>query len=437
MAARLADFLEKKSPPLADVSHTLATGRGAFSHRRALVANSLPEAIVKLREPAKAAPCGKSEPKIGFLFPGQGSQYAGRGRELYRAEPIFRTAVDECATILQPLLGHDLRETLFPDEGRRTLAEQEIHRTALTQPCIFTVEYALAKVWISWGVQPDLVIGHSIGEYVAAVIAGTFTLEHALQLLSIRARLMGELPSGAMLAVRMGADDLTLPEGLALAAANSPRLSGVSGPSELVAEYRQLLELQKVPCQVLQTSHAFHSAMMDPMLARFTADAAMVPAMPPSIRWISTCTGKPMDAATLADPGYWARQLREPVRFVDALTSAFADGPLILLEVGPGRALAPFAMQHPSRGNNPAIASLPTGGNDLSDLLAAVGELWKNGVAIDWQKFFAGQQRVRVHLPTYPFERQSYWIDRSQDPAPISPPAAALTVSPPPSPTPM
>ncbi len=413
MAKRLADHLASETPDLADVAYTLAIGRRAFPHRRAVVAADAATAIGKLREETKSATATATAPRVAFIFPGQGSQYMEMGREIYDSEPAFRAAVDECATLLRPLLHHDVRSTLFPSDHEYEAARRDINRTALTQPCIFVVEYALAKLWIAWGIKPALLIGHSIGEYVAAVLAGTFKLEHALQLLASRARLMQELPAGGMLAIRAGADQLTLPNSIEIAAINSPLLCTVSGPLPAVAAYQKELEAKEIGCRLLKTSHAFHSAMMEPMMMAFTDDAIMIPANAPEIPWISTCTGKAMDAATLADPSYWARQLRHTVRFSDALATAYADKDLIMLEVGPGQALAPFARQHPDRGTTPVISTLPSSSTDLSDFIAAAGELWKNGVTLDWPAVFQGQDRNRLRLPTYPFERQSYWIDNS------------------------
>ncbi|MEO7101054.1 MAG: amino acid adenylation domain-containing protein [Luteolibacter sp.] len=427
MARRLADYLEKETPDLADVSYTLATGRRHFSHRRTVVATGHADAIEKLRESGKSVSAPANPPQAAFLFPGQGSQYTGMGREIYDTEPAFRDAVDECAGLLLPLLSHDVRSTLYPSESEREAAERDINRTALTQPCIFVIEYALAKLWISWGIQPSLLIGHSIGEYVAAVLAGTFKLENALHLLANRARLMQDLPSGGMLAVRAGADTLTLPRGIDLAAVNSLQLCTVSGSHEAIAAFQKELEAKEIGCRLLKTSHAFHSAMMEPIVAVFTEDASRVPANAPAIPWISTYTGKLIDAATLANPGYWARQLRHTVHFTEALSTAFVDQDLAMLEVGPGRALAPFAIQHPDRRNTPVVSTLPTSSDDLGDLLSAVGEVWKNGLPLDWPAFFANQVRARLHLPTYPFERKSYWIDNSAEP--VASPEAIITSS--------
>jgi amino acid adenylation domain-containing protein len=429
MAVRLANHLEAENADLADVCYTLATGRRAFAHRRTVIAADSVEAIAKLREPGKSSVAATKPTRTAFLFPGQGSQYVDMSREIYDSEQVFRAALDECAMLLRPLLHHDIRSTLYPSENEREAALDDIHRTALTQPCIFAVEYALAKLWISWGVKPALLIGHSIGEYVAAVLAGSFKLEHALHLLATRARLMQDLPSGDMLAIRLGADQLTLPAGIDLAAENSPKLCTVSGSHEAISSYQKELEAEEIGCKLLKTSHAFHSAMMEPIVAAFREEAEMTPSSEPDIPWISTCTGAAIDASTLADPGYWARQLRHTVKFAGALSTAFAGPDLLMLEVGPGQALSHFTRQHPDRGEAPVVATLPSSSTDLIDLITAVGELWKRGWTPDWAAFFEGQDRARLHLPTYPFERKSYWIDRSAEaPAPI--PLAATPVVP-------
>lgn len=437
MAQRLADHLEKEAPDLADVSFTLATGRHHFSIRRAIVATDHADAIAKLRKVGKSVSAAANPAQVAFLFPGQGSQSIEMGREIYDSEPVFRAAIDECAVLLRPLISHDIRATLYPSEHEHEAAERDINLTVFTQPCIFAVEYALAQLWISWGIQPALLIGHSIGEYVAAVLSGTFKLENALHLLATRARLMQALPNGGMLAIRAGANTLTLPGGIELAAVNSPQLCTVSGARETIAAYQEELETNGIKSRVIQTSHAFHSEMMDPIVAPFTDDAAMTPANPPNIPWISTCTGKAIDAETLADSSYWARQLRQPVQFSEALTTAYKDSNLLMLEVGPGRVLSAFAMQHPNRKTTSVVSSLPSSEADLSDILAAVGELWKIGTSPDWNQFFTNQTRNRLRLPTYPFERKSYWIDNSESTPVLAPaPLEALPEIPPAAPIP-
>ncbi|MCP5532319.1 MAG: amino acid adenylation domain-containing protein [Akkermansiaceae bacterium] len=430
MSKRLADRIEAETPDLADVSLTLATGRKAFSHRRLVVAGDAADAVAALRDDFRDFEAPASERQVAFLFPGQGSQYVGMTRGLYDAEPVFRAAIDECARLLQPWIHRDIRSILYPSDHEVAAAEADIHKTVFTQPCIFAVEYSLAKLWMHWGVNPSLLIGHSIGEFVAAVIAGTFRLENALQLIATRGRLMQDLPGGSMLAVRADADSLELPEGVELAAVNSPGLCTLSGKDEAIVSYQKSLEDRGIQSRVLNTSHAFHSAAMEPITGTFAEDAAMVPANPPTLPWISTCTGKQIDAQTVADPNYWSRQLRQPVRFKDALETAIEQNPdLVFLEVGPGQALAQFARQHPARGNAPVVATLPKPDtDDLTSVLTAVGELWCHGVAPDWTAYFSGQTRAKLHLPTYPFERKSFWIDRSQEPeaAPAVPVNAPL-----------
>ncbi len=421
MASRLADHLEKENSDLAAVSYTLATGRRAFSHRRSIVAADIAEAVSKLRESSNSTTAAASPPQVAFLFPGQGSQYINMGRELYETEATFSNAINECATLLRPSLSHDIRLTLYPSsEQELAAAERDIHLTALTQPCIFAVEFALAKLWVSWGIQPSMLIGHSIGEYVAAVLAETLTLEHALQLLATRARLMQSLPSGSMLAVRSPIEALDLPETIDLAAINSDQLCTVSGTHEAIYAYQKNLEALEIGCRLLKTSHAFHSAMMEPIINTFTEDAAMIPINPPTISWISTATGQALDHAALSQPTYWSQQLRNTVQFAKALSTAYQEKEILLLEVGPGQALAPFARQHPSRGTRPVISTFPSSSNDLTDILSAVGQLWNHGVTIDWIMFFKSEKSNRLRLPTYPFERQSYWIDNSSEAIPTT-----------------
>jgi amino acid adenylation domain-containing protein len=436
MTHRLADHLDAHPElSISDVAYTLAVGRKRMAFRRAVVARDPRDAAAKLRAAASESPVQTPptarEPRIVFLFPGQGAQYVGMGAALYREHAVFRAAIDECAEGLRAHLRLDLRETLFPSEAQRADAEKRIDETWLTQPAIFAVEYACARLWMSRGVRPSLLIGHSIGEYVAAVLAETFTLPDALRLLALRAKLMMELPAGSMLAVRMSADEIAplLPEGVSVAAINSPKLCTVSGPTDAIQRLQAELEPKGILAKRLPTSHAFHSAMMDPMLAPFASAARTVTARAPAISWISTCTGEPMDEATLSDAAYWSRQIRQPVLFSRALERAFAQPGALLLEVGPGQALAQFARQHPARpAHVGVVATLPKpapGDEALDDFEQAWGLLWAHGFEADWESHFGARRRVA--LPTYPFERQRYWIDRSGEqtdaPARATPPA--------------
>ena len=422
MTANLAAHLEANPDlNLADVAFTLQNGRKIFAHRRAVVCSSVAEAVDRLRSlKPRSVFTGKAvaqEQAVVFLFPGQGAQYPHMGRELYDSEAIFRSEIDRCATILQGHLNLDLRKILYPEGSDKTTEEKQINETWLAQPAIFAVEYALARLWMSWGIKPSILIGHSIGEYVAAVLAETFTLENALGLLSVRARLMQALPSGSMLAVRMESDEVArlLPEGVSIAATNSQTLCVVSGPTNLIGKFQQELETKKVAVLPLNTSHAFHSAMMDPMLADFSTAVRKTPHQSPKLPWISTCTGNWMRPDELADGEYWSRQIRQTVRFAEAIELVIGDTQNIILEVGPGQTLSQMARQHAKKAAKAnVIASLgPAGeeGRDFSSILAALGRLWTAGVGVNWAAFSAAEKRKRITLPTYPFERKRFWIE--------------------------
>ena len=422
MRHNLAERLAKDEHlDLADVAFTLQQGRKSFGYRSVTAASNreqLMNALYAEHEMSnrKAA---ATETKVVFMFPGQGSQYVDMGKELYESEQVFRREVDRCAEILRGHLGQDIRDVLYPkEEAARTEAEKLIHETAITQPAIFTVEFALAKLWQSWGIQPNVLIGHSIGEYVCAVLAGTFTLEDALALLATRAKLMASLPSGSMLGVRLGAKDIEpmLPSDISIAAANSSKLSTLSGPTDKLTAFKAELESKKVACRMLPTSHAFHSAMMDPMLPDFLQASQRTKRHAPRVRWISTCTGEEMTNVDTDDAGYWSRQLRQSVCFADALQTLLGrGGDFVLIEVGPGSALSQFVRQHPAKTNDTGIvASLgqpENGDGDRISILSALGKVWIEGVEPNWSVFHEGQQRFRVALPTYPFERKSFWVE--------------------------
>ncbi len=419
IAQNLARHLEAQPETnLADVAHTLARGRRGFKHRRAVVAAETQSAVAALRQTASPTVAGAEAPKVVFLFPGQGAQHVDMGRDLYEGEAVFRAEVDRCAEILKGHLGEDIREVIYPIEAQRAEAETRINRTAITQPCIFVIEYALARQWMAWGVQPAALVGHSIGEYVAAVLAESFTLEEALGLLAERARLMQAMPAGSMLVVRMAVEELTplLPVGAELAAVNSAKLCTVSGPSEVLAAFQKDLEARKIITKALATSHGFHSAMMDPLVGPFTEIAARLTSREPKIPWVSTCTGDWISAETLSDAGYWARQLRQPVRFLDATNTVAAAGFSVLLEAGPGQALTQLARQNIDGATVlPSLPASPDEAMGLPVLQASLGRLWALGGVPDWAGYFGQERRRRVPLPTYPFERKKYWIEAKHD----------------------
>ncbi len=421
LAAHLAAHAEED---LADVAYTLQVGRKEMEQRRVLVAADREDAIAALADPRRllaGTPLGK-RPRVVFLFSGHGAQHAGMGAELYRGEPVFRAALDRCAAGLSPHLGLDLREVLYPRGAATADADARLAQTALAQPALFAFEYALAQLWMSWGIAPGAMLGHSIGEYVAACLAGVMTLPAALALVAARGRLMQSQPPGAMLAVALSPAALAplLGRQLSLAAANAAERSVVSGPEEAIAELAARLAADRVVCRRLQTSHAFHSAMMEPILAPFLAEVQKVDLRDPQIPYLSNLTGGWISSEQATDPEHWVRHLRGTVRFADGLATLFAEGDALLLEVGPGRTLASLAKQQPGRPAGAVVlSSLPApaaGGaadraGELPHLLATLGRLWAHGATVDWAGFYAAERRVRLALPSYPFERKHFWID--------------------------
>ncbi len=420
-SVRLASFAEAPGTVgPADAAWTLAIGRKPFRHRRAVAAPDFAGLAAALRGGGGVAGLAdRSDPPVNFLFPGQGSQHPGMGRVFYESEPRFRRLLDECSEILLPLLGLRLTDVLYPGEDADPgAAAERLKHTVLAQPAIFVLEYALAELWRSWGVEPTAMVGHSVGEFVAACQAGVFDLESGLKLLAARGRLMGELPGGGMLSVRLSESDLLarLPDGLDLAAVNGPSLCVVAGPREELEGFRAALEADGVVAQALHTSHAFHSRMMDPVVERFAAEFAGVALRAPDKPILSTVTGGWLTEREATDPMYWARHLREPVRFHRSLVSLGAEKPgQIFLEVGPGSTLVGLARQSLDRKSGHLALStcrhVKEPGCDHANCLESLGRLWANGVAVDWEAFYAEEARRRVPLPTYPFERKRHWID--------------------------
>ncbi|BDU21877.1 polyketide synthase [Dyella sp. GSA-30] len=394
---------------LADVAWTLSKGRKAFTHRTCVVAQSVEDAANGLRDGALATwTAQQPAPAIVFMFPGQGSQYAGMGRELYAAEPAFRDAFDACAAILRDELGFDLREKMFDDDA------DALRATALTQPATFTIEYALARLWMSAGIQPVAMIGHSIGEFVAAVLAGVMSLADGARLVARRGRMMQALPSGSMLSVRLDGAQLAarLPASLSLAAENSPNACVVSGETDAVDAFRVELEQAGIACRLLQTSHAFHSAMMDPVLSSFRREVEQIALSPADIPIVSTLTGEALSDADAISPDYWTRHLRGTVRFSTALRALLADPQHAFVEVGPRATLSLLARQHPEGRGRIVLTSLTdTPANERTAWLGALGQLWCNGAAVAVDALDQRSRKHRVRLPTYPFERKRHWIE--------------------------
>jgi acyl transferase domain-containing protein len=413
-------------PSLADVAFTLQVGRKEFVHKRVLVAKDLAEASRLLlgHHAQPSAVFTQNQPQrrtaLDFIFPGQGSQHLNMGLGLYQHDAGYRECFDQCVEILKPLLGFDLRDKIFAEESESNAAA--INQTGVAQPGIFAVSYCLAKRLEQLGIKPQRMVGHSVGEFVAACLAGVFSLEDALRLISFRASHMQALPAGTMVAVRIKEAQL-LPKlagtGVEIAAINSPDLCVITGPSEAVTECQSRLEAEEFVCRPLHTSHAFHSRMMEPVIEPFAKQFAAINLKMNEIPIISSVTGKLLTPQQATDPWYWSRHLRETVRFADAIGELLDTAENGVVEVGPGQALSTLIRQHPSLTPTRTVLSIQphakVSASDYRHWLLTIGRLWQSGVAIDWPRWHQQSNRRRVHLPTYPFERQRYWFDETPE----------------------
>jgi amino acid adenylation domain-containing protein len=502
----LAAHLESQPDlELSDVAFTLQMGRRRFDHRRALLCRpghpgEDAASLLRRRDPHRVVTLaeGAADRPVAFLLPGLGDHYPGMGAGLYRDEPVFRQEIDRCAELLAPHLGRDIRAALFSGAAAaaggdaatgepaaaagggggldlRRLRRQsaaaaaaapagvgsppagspgspgELARTAFAHPATFTIEYALARLWMSWGVQPAALLGYSIGEYVAACLAGVLSLADALLLVAERALAVDELPAGAMLAVPLAEEAMlerlarhprgAAGSGLAIAAVNGPALVVVAGPPEEVAALARDLAAAGLATSRLNTAHAFHSPLMQPIAARVTEVAGRLRLQAPALPLLSNVSGTWLSAAEATDPGYWAAHLCRTVRFSDGLAELWREPDRALLEVGPGQ-LGSVALQHPDApagASTRVLASLRLADDPRPDsavMLSTLAKLWLLGVQPDWRAFHAGERRRRVPLPTYPFERRRYWLDAPGVPRPLgalaatAPAAGASTAGP-------
>ena len=419
----------------ADAAYTLRVGRRTFAHRRFAICRDANDAAAVLETLEKkrvtTVQSRRDDRAVAFMFPGQGSQHPDMGRQLYDSEPVFRDTIDECAQLLEPWLKSDIREVMFPNPDAAADAAENVRQTVIAQPAIFIIEYALAQLWMSWGVRPDKMIGHSIGEFVAACLAGVFSLADALMLLAVRGRLMQSLPGGDMMAVTLPESELKplLSEQLAVAAVNAPNSCVVSGPHEAVESFAAELAERDIACRELHTSHAFHSAMVDPVLEEFTDAFRNIELQAPQLPFISSVSGTWITPEQAVDPSYWGRHMRETVRFNDGRQVLATEADDILLEVGPGNTLYSLARLGAQRASEQVVLSslghIQSDDPDIVNMLNALGRLWAEGAAVDWHGFDVGEERRRVPLPGYPFERKRHWIDPPPGTRPVGSSAPA------------
>ncbi len=449
LAERLSSPTASGDDALAQIAHTLQTGRTFFGHRRFIVAQRTDEAAAALRGQGSVKAASGLVPRDGapsvvFLLPGMGDHYVGMSRGLYAHFADFRADVDRCAEILQTVLGLDIRTVLFPaEEGTRAAAAaprgidlkrmlgrgaaepasptaKMLEKTIFNQPILFSVEYALARWWMRQGVQPERIVGHSMGEYVAACLAGVFSLEDALRVVAVRAQLVNELPRGAMLAVMLAereTAELLGPE-LSIALINGPKLCVVAGPISAIENFQNTLKDRGVIFRPVRNTHAFHSRMLEPIAAAFAEQVRKISLSAPRIPFVSNVTGTWITDEQATDPRYWAAHAHTTARFSDALEALWQLPDHTLIEVGPGRTLGVLAMQHPARAAARApliVSSLRHDYENQPDaefILNSLGRVWLTGAADTLDELEPPSVRRKISLPAYPFERLPHWIEQ-------------------------
>lgn len=410
---------------LADICYTANSGRSHFDYRLAIVADSREQLVDQLTVFASgkdttgliSGQSGKKPPEIAFLFTGQGSQYINMGRQLYDSQPIFRQTIEQCDEILRPYLKHSLLEVLYPTQALEQVSSL-LDQTAYTQPALFAFEYALYQLWKSWGIEPNVVMGHSVGEYVAATVAGVFSLEDALKLIFHRGQLMQQLPSGGGMASLMASEEMVreviapYAHTVAIAAINGPQSVVISGTSKDIAAICQQVSTQGVKTKLLQVSHAFHSPLMTPMLKEFEQVASQITYNQPQIPLISNVTGQ-LAGENVTNAQYWMNHVRQTVRFADSMQTLHQLGHEVFLEVGPKPILLGMGRECLPDSVGLWLPSLRPGVPEWQQLLSSLGELYVAGMAVDWSGFDRDYFRKKVTLPTYPFQRQRYWIENT------------------------
>lgn len=420
---KFAGFIkENQDVNLSDLAYTLQTGRKHLNHRQFMVCSDLNEyqQLLSRSGQVKTTATDEETSDLCFMFSGQGSQYVNMGLDLYKQYPVFKDIVDYCCKFLKENGYDNISELIYPTDSNTEEASEALSQTQNTQPALFIIEYALAQTYISLGLTPKYLIGHSIGEYVAACIAGVFKLEDALTLVAIRGKLIQSLPGGSMIAVFAPGTEINsiLNENLSIAASNSPQTSVISGTYDAIDKLKAKLKEQNIGYRELHTSHAFHSHMMEPILEEFKAELLKVQFSEPKIQYISNVTGNWITAEEAISPDYWVKHLRQKVQFSEGILKLLENDKLTLLEVGPGETLAILASQNLLGNANPQIiSSLPKQGDSISDgkkFLNSVGELWANGQTIKWDELYT-ESTSRIPLPTYSFDKKRFWIEESGD----------------------
>ena len=421
-ASKLAGFI-KASPEISlpNVAYSLQKGRKGFIHRRFLVAESRDDAIQKLENLPSASVKTFSDQvydrQVVFMFPGQASQYVNMGLDLYKSNPVFKQNLDTCAETLKPILDVDIRDLIYPQPGDEERASKQLQNTIYTQPAIFSIEYSLARVWMDLGIEPVAVIGHSMGEFTAACVAEVFDLETGLKLIAMRGQIMQELEPGRMLTVMLPATEaeVYLNDRLSVSVINTPSSCVLSGDAEAIEAVKNIFDEKGIYCRLLDTSHAFHSHMMDPVLEKYREFASGMTFSDPLIPIVSTVRGDWASPDDIISPDYWADNIRQPVQFADSVRKLFSWPEWILMEIGPGNTLTTLAKQHPEIPSaQVAVQTMRHPKQQQDDnafILEALGRLWSCGYPLVWERLYRENPVYKIPLPTYAFQRIRCWID--------------------------